>query len=106
MWFSGIHGATRQDLEKWANDPNCIEMDICAKKLAEREGRLYQPARTAEEQRLAGKEDGEDDPFNPRTEVSADARYIATRIVTHLWIIFVLFPVVAVLLLLAAGVLR
>jgi nitrate reductase NapE component len=81
-------------------------MDICAKELAEREGRLYPPAKAVEGQCLTDQEDSEDEPFNPRTEVSADARYVAGRIVTHLWIIFVLFPVVAVLLLLAAGVLR
>lgn len=37
-------------------------------------------------------------PFDPRSEVSADAYYIAERvsgrIVKHLWIIFVLLPVV------------
>jgi hypothetical protein len=33
-------------------------------------------------------------PFNPRTEISADAQYIAKRIVKTMWIIFVLIPVV------------
>jgi len=32
-------------------------------------------------------------PFDPRTEISADAKHIASKIVTHLWIIFVLLPV-------------
>jgi hypothetical protein len=36
--------------------------------------------------------------FNPRTEVSADAKHIASRIVTHLWILFVLLPVLALFL--------
>jgi hypothetical protein len=40
----------------------------------------------------------EDNPFDPRTEVSADAMHIASRIVKHLWIIFVLLPFVAALL--------
>lgn len=31
--------------------------------------------------------------FDLRSEVSEDARYISGRIVTHLWIIFVLLPV-------------
>ena len=31
-------------------------------------------------------------PFCPRTEVPADARYIAGRIIKHLWIIFVALP--------------
>ena len=33
-------------------------------------------------------------PFNPRKEVSADAQYIASRIVRTMWTIFVLLPVV------------
>ena len=33
-------------------------------------------------------------PFDPRSEISADARHISGRIVTHLWIIFVLLPMV------------
>lgn len=33
-------------------------------------------------------------PFDPRREVSADARHI----VKHLWILFVLFPIIAALL--------
>jgi hypothetical protein len=31
--------------------------------------------------------------FDPRTEVSADARYISGRIVLHLWVVVVLLPV-------------
>lgn len=37
-------------------------------------------------------------PFDARNEVSADARHIAGHIVTHLWIIGVVVPVVAGLL--------
>lgn len=37
-------------------------------------------------------------PFDARNEVSADARYVAGHIVTHLWIIGVVVPVVAGLL--------
>jgi hypothetical protein len=36
--------------------------------------------------------------FDARTEVSQDARFVAGRIVRHLWIIFVLLPCLAVLL--------
>jgi hypothetical protein len=36
--------------------------------------------------------------FDPRTEISADAKHIASRIVTHLWILFVLLPVLALFL--------
>jgi hypothetical protein len=34
-------------------------------------------------------------PFDERNEVSADARFIAGRIVKHLWLIAVLLPVVS-----------
>lgn len=37
-------------------------------------------------------------PFNPRTEVSADAKHIASRVVMHLWILFVALPVVLIIL--------
>ena len=40
-------------------------------------------------------------PFDARNEVSADARYIAGRIVSNMWIIGVGLPVVAALLLVA-----
>jgi predicted ATP-dependent serine protease len=36
----------------------------------------------------------QDTPFDSRTEVSADARHIAGRIVKHMWIIAVLLPVI------------
>lgn len=31
--------------------------------------------------------------FDPRSEVSADAKYIARKVVTHLWILFVALPI-------------
>jgi hypothetical protein len=37
-------------------------------------------------------------PFDPRNEISADARYMADRIVTNLWIILVALPVILGLL--------
>jgi hypothetical protein len=40
-------------------------------------------------------------PFDDRNEVSADARYIARRIVTNMWIIGVGLPIVAALLIVA-----
>jgi hypothetical protein len=46
------------------------------------------------------------DPFNPRTEVSADAKHIAGKIVTHLWILFVLLPIFASVLLWLFGVIK
>src|ERR1017187_7948464 len=47
-----------------------------------------------------------DFPFDPRTKISADARHIASRIVTHLWILFVLLPVILAVLLAIFGVLK
>jgi hypothetical protein len=52
----------------------------------------------AQQRRSEQRRELEDNPFNPRTEVSADAIHIASRIVKHLWIIFVLLPFVAALL--------
>lgn len=52
------------------------------------------------------KQYGSDHPFNPRTEVSADAIHIASRIVKHLWIIFVLLPFVVGVLLAILGVIK
>jgi uncharacterized protein YeaO (DUF488 family) len=108
--------ASDEELEKWAHDPNCIEMEECAKQWAERLEKREKDAAerlekrekaVADEQRAIAAEQQrrselrrelEDNPFNPRTEVSADAIHIASRIVAHLWIIFVLLPFVAALL--------
>src|SRR5271154_3953815 len=64
-------------VERWASDPDCNQKLLCAIALAKQEQRALAEA-----------------PFRPRTEVSADARYIAGRIVKHLWIIFVALPFV------------
>lgn len=45
-------------------------------------------------------------PFDPRFEVSADAVYIAKKVVTNLWIIFVLLPIAFVVVLLMFGIPR
>lgn len=44
--------------------------------------------------------------FDARNEVSADARFISSRIVKHMWIIGVLLPVVAGLLFVAVASLK
>ena len=100
-----IHLASDQELEKWANDPNCIEMEECAREWAERLDKRAKDAAdrqatvAAEQHRQSERRRRlEDNPFDPRTEVSADAMHIASRIVKHLWIIFVLLPFVAALL--------
>jgi len=66
-----------------------------------------QAALEAEAQRRSGvRQELEDNPFNPRTEISADAIHIASRIVKHLWIVFVLLPFVIALLLVVLGVIE
>ena len=62
------------------NDPDCNQKFLCSVALSKRE--LQSKA------------------FDKRTEVSADARYIAGRIVKHLWIIFVALPFVLGILIL------
>jgi hypothetical protein len=66
-------------IEKWASDPDCNQKFICVTALAKHNTDTTELAEV---------------PFRPRTEVSADAQYIAERIIKHLWIIFVLLPVV------------
>jgi hypothetical protein len=87
-----ILAASSEDLHRWASDPNCIEKEQCAAVLAQRLEkeklfRLEKQKRNAEKRALL-----QEDPFDPRTEVSADARYTAGQIVKHLWIILVVLP--------------
>jgi hypothetical protein len=124
-----IRQASRRELEKWSDDPNCFEMELCAKEFARRQS-PSEPVAPAPEpypgysdalkssgareqvQAVWGVADQrptsqwQDNSFNPRTEVSADAKYIASRIVKHLWIIFVILPFVAAVLLMIAGVIK
>jgi hypothetical protein len=80
-------------------------MELCARMLSERladrakVGAQRQAAREEEEQRLSKKRQAlQDCPFDPRTEISADAKHIASEIVKHLWILFVLLPILVGLL--------
>src|ERR1700722_6559124 len=75
--------ASDQELAKWANDPDCIEMELCAKEVSRRSLRNSERRKDLEEK-----------PFDPRTEVSADAKHIANKIVMNLWIIFIVLPIV------------
>jgi hypothetical protein len=68
-----INLASGELLKKWAFDPDCNQKGLCLAALAKSELRA-----------------GGGGPFHPRTEVSADARYI----VKNLWIIFVALPFV------------
>jgi hypothetical protein len=105
--------ASIEELDKWASDPNCDEMEICANLLIERGGERdkvmakLEAARVAESQRLSERrKELETTPFDPRTEVSADAKHIASRIITHLWILFILVPVIIAVLLAVLGVVK
>jgi hypothetical protein len=95
-----------EQLEKWATDPNCDQMESCAKALAERCAKREGLRAKLQAARAARREALQDNPFDPRTEVSADARYIAGRIVMHLWILFVLLPIIIGILLALAGVIK
>jgi hypothetical protein len=84
--------ATNEQLEQWAADPNCIEQELCATFIAKRKqttSGLTETSRPATTQMT---------PFDPRTEVSADARHIADKIVMHLWILFVALPIALAIL--------
>jgi hypothetical protein len=71
-------------LESYIVDQRCNQRFACETALAKR--------------RAEKAADLEANPFNPRTEVSADARHVADRIVKHLWIIFVVLPFVLAIL--------
>lgn len=47
---------------------------------------------------LAKRERLAQNPFDPRDEISADARHIANRIVLNLWILLLIIPLIAVIL--------
>jgi hypothetical protein len=85
-------------IEKWATDPRCIEKEICAEFLVKRRELRATAKALRDEQQAAKRRDLADNPFDPRTEVSADARHIANRIVANLWILFVLLPIAASIL--------
>lgn len=70
-------------LVRLAADPECSNAEECREELIRRHN--------AEQLRRANLRDElESNPFNPRTDVSADARHITK----HLWMIFVLLPIV------------
>jgi hypothetical protein len=79
----GLSNGSDEELKKWAADPECVEMEACAKALVDRA-----------EYRIRRRRMIEENPFDPRTEISADAK----RIVMTLWIILVILPFIAALL--------
>lgn len=85
-------------LSDWANDPNCENQDFVKGIIEARTAARTQANELraiALEQKRAGLTE---DPFDDRAEVSADAKFISKRIVTHMWIIFVLLPIVIAIL--------
>jgi hypothetical protein len=69
---AGLHAeevigiATNEQLSRWATDSDCIERELCASALAKRK-------------------EGKNGRFDPRTEISADAKHI----VKHLWRLYI-----------------
>ena len=85
-----FNSASNGELEEWANDPKTANPEDCLRALQLRHDAAAR-ALQREQERLSIKRQAlEEDPFDPRTEVSADAR----KIVTTLWIIFILAPFV------------
>jgi hypothetical protein len=96
--------STDKQLEKWASDPNCIEMEECAKTLARRRARRDEDAQAL----VARKKALEENPFDHRTETTADINVVsadAKYIVKHLWIMFIVIPFVVGLVLMIANAL-
>lgn len=96
--ISQLWAASDEDLQKWATDPDCIDQDACGAYLTKRRAEQARLRAERDEARAKKRAELQDNPFDSRAEVSADAKYIAGSIVKHLWIIFVLLPVVLGLL--------
>src|ERR1700759_2998649 len=89
---------SNEKLEQWAADPNCIEQEACADFLAKRKSHQAAAQAEMEAQKALKRKELEENPFDPRAEVSADARHIANKIIIHLWILFVALPLMLALL--------
>jgi hypothetical protein len=77
-----------EQLEKWGRDPDCIEMEVCAKALIERIAKREADRVKFQTATAAKRKELQDNPFDPRTDVTANTRYIVKKIVTHFWILF------------------
>jgi hypothetical protein len=73
------------DVEEWASDPNCNQQAECAAELVRRGGPIKERRLRAQREK-----DADTPPFDPRTEVSADAK----RIIHHLWILLFVIPLI------------
>ena len=92
---------SEDQLAEFAADPDCSNAKECLELLEKRKSMRAKEkdarakAEEAEQDRRSKvSEELQSNPFDPRNEVSADARHIAQRIVKHLWIIFVALPFV------------
>lgn len=86
--------ATVDELQQCASDPNCRNADECRLLLTERDAHLKELDEAERLRREAVRAELQENPFDPRKEVSADAK----QIVKHLWIIFVVLPSIWVIL--------
>jgi len=105
-----VREAFNSQLERWAiTDPNPYNKMAAADELERRKqaGRDERAMKVGVADTTESK--GQDRaalPFDPRIEISADAKHIASRIVTHMWILFVLLPVCTFILLGITGVIK
>jgi hypothetical protein len=79
-----------EKLQAAAADPQCRNARECAAELERRRSQR-------EADRIRGESVRAEllrNPFDPRREVSGDGRHIASRVITHMWIIFILLPIV------------
>ncbi len=83
-----------EELRAAAIDSNCLNAKECSAELGRRSEESFFRTRSREMARAELLEN----PFNPRTEVSADARHTAGRIITHMWIIFIVLPFILAIL--------
>ena len=95
---------SEESLEKCASDPNCRNAEECLRMLEKRrpskglDALRKELAETERIRRQAVRTELQENPFDPRQEVSADAHHVANQIVMHLWIIFVVLPGIWLLL--------
>ncbi|HXS93199.1 MAG TPA: hypothetical protein VN736_01270 [Candidatus Limnocylindrales bacterium] len=88
-----IFYAAPDTLKDWSEDPFCQNREDCQKEIQRRLDRDREATETRAAALSARKVELEANPFDPRTEVSADAK----RIVFHLYVIFLVIPVCAAL---------
>ena len=91
MKQTNFKNLTDTELEIYISNPDTLYTEAAK---AERERRINNPIGTS----LTIQDSSVTDLFNCRTEVSADAKYIAARIIKHLWIISIFLPIAIALL--------